>query len=75
MHNGKYPFLEFAKAIFSSFSIISIKPIAALDIFATSGLVLSKVLNVILCVAINLMNPIKSGSTTSAPSLSNKSAT
>ena len=71
----KYPFLELAKAIFTSFSKISISLIATLLILEEVLFVFNNLLKVILCVAINLTNPIKSGKTTSAPSFSNIFAT
>ena len=71
----KYSLFDLYNAFFKSFSKTSIKLIAILLIFEDVLFVPSSWLNVILWVAINLMNPIKSGSTTSAPSLSNSSAT
>ena len=74
-HGCRYPFLELAKAILKSFSKISINLIANLNILAFVLSVFNKVLKVILWVAINLTNPIKSGKITSAPSFSSKFVT
>ena len=50
---------------------MSINLIAVLNTFALNLSVFINWLNVILCVAINFINPIKSGKITSAPSSSN----
>ena len=75
LHGSKYPFLEFFNAFISFFSNKSINFIANLNILAFPLSVFINWLNVILCVAINFMNPIKSGKITSAPSCSSLSAT
>ena len=75
LQGNKYPFLELFRADITGFSKRSINLIAVLNNFAFIASVFINLLNVILCVAINFINPIKSGSITSAPSCSNLSAT
>ena len=72
---GKYPFLDFASAFLVSFSKESINFIAVPNNTDFNDLSFNNLCEITLFAATYLINPIKSGSTTSAPSFSNKSVT